>query len=210
MKILLLSDSYSPMVNGVVTSVRTLQSGLIAQGHDVRVITPGDARTSSFDGDVYRLASIGIGAIYPGARLARPTDRKVLTSICEWGPDILHSHTEFTAYLWARRLTRHTNAPHVHTYHTVYEDYTHYFSPSEKVGKGAVAIGSRHMMGATDLVISPTRKVKGLLDGYGVTTPVAVIPTGINLTRFTSSLGHTELGTTDHPRTTPTDAGPSV
>lgn len=193
MKILLLSDSYSPMVNGVVSSVTTLQRGLLAQGHDVRVLACGDRRGASFDGDVYRLPSIGLNAIYPDARVARPMDRKVLGSIVQWGPDMLHSHTEFVAFLWARRLADQLGSPHAHTYHTVYEDYTHYFCPSRVLGQRLVSGLSRRVLDSTDLAIAPTSKVEDLLSAYGVSTPIRVIPTGVDLTKFSPAVDSAEL-----------------
>lgn len=193
MKILLLSDSYSPIVNGVVSSVTTLRRSLLAQNHDVRVLACGDRRGASFDGDVYRLPSIGLNAIYPDLRLARPMDRKVLGSIIQWGPDVVHSHTEFVAFFWARKLADQLASPHVHTYHTVYEDYTHYFFPSRVWGRRFVSRLSRRVLERTDLAIAPTRKVEALLTDYGVTTPIRVIPTGVDLTRFAPASGEARL-----------------
>ena len=71
----------------------------------------------------------------------------------------------------------------VHTYHTVYEDYTHYSAP-EGPGAGRRRPGSHVYPGENRFVIAPTAKVKKLLESYGVERPVAVIPTGIRLERF--------------------------
>lgn len=185
MKVLLLSDWYSPAVNGVVSSVKTLRRGLEAQGHDVRVLATGSERATTFDGDVYRIASLGMGALYPMARLGKPLDRGVLESILGWAPDVIHSHTEFVAFVWARRIADYLGVPHVHTYHTVYEDYTHYFSPSRKVGRAVAAKLTRKVLGGTDLVIVPTAKVETLLRRYRLPLPIRVIPTGVDLERFT-------------------------
>ena len=72
----------------------------------------------------------------------------------------------------------------MHTYHTVYEDYTHYFSAGKPWGKQAAALFSRFILERTDRVIVPTKKVAGLLAGYGVDRPMEVIPTGIRTERF--------------------------
>ena len=185
MKVLLLSDWYPPAVNGVVSSVKTLRRGLEAQGHDVRVLATGSERATTFDGDVYRIASVGVGALYPMARLGKPLDRVVLEHVLEWAPDVIHSHTEFVAFVWARRIADALDVPHVHTYHTVYEDYTHYFSPSRKVGKAVAAKLTRRVLGGTDLVVVPTAKVEKLLRTYRLPLPIRVIPTGVDLDRFT-------------------------
>ena len=66
----------------------------------------------------------------------------------------------------------------------MYEDYTHYFSPSVRWGRCAVAAFSRWVAAQVDGMIAPTGKVRGLLQGYGVRCPVFVVPTGIDLRRF--------------------------
>lgn len=53
----------------------------------------------------------------------------------EWGPDVVHSQCEFSTFFLARRIAEELNVPLIHTYHTVYEDYTHYFSPSVRLGR---------------------------------------------------------------------------
>src|SRR5699024_1303469 len=74
--------------------------------------------------------------------------------------------------------------PLVHTYHTIYEDYTHYYSPSRTMGRKVVESFSRRVLSKTDAVIVPTAKVARLLSGYGVHRPLHVIPTGLDLERF--------------------------
>ena len=42
--------------------------------------------------------------------------------------DIIHVHTEFGVGIFARTIAKELNIPVVTTYHTMYEDYTHYFN----------------------------------------------------------------------------------
>lgn len=97
---------------------------------------------------------------------------------------MIHSQCEFSTFFLARRIAEELDVPLVHTYHTVYEDYTHYFSPSVRWGRCAVAAFSRWVAAQVDGMIAPTGKVRGLLQGYGVRCPVFVVPTGIDLRRF--------------------------
>lgn len=184
MKILITSDWYAPAVNGVVTSVRNLRQELEARGHEVRILTLSQSTRSWAAGGVTYLGSIPAGRIYPGARLRTPSVHGWLRELVEWGPDVIHSQCEFSTFLLARRMAEYLNVPLVHTYHTVYEDYTHYFSPSVRFGKKAVAMFSRWVAAQTDCLIAPTAKVRQLLQGYGVDRPVFVVPSGIELDRF--------------------------
>ncbi|GAA5166263.1 glycosyltransferase [Ornithinimicrobium tianjinense] len=192
-RVLLLTDSYRPTVNGVVTSIDELRKGLVEAGHEVRVLTVGPTRRTTFDGEVYRLPSLDASHIYPHARLGRPVDRDLWADLVAWRPEVLHSHTEFVAFWWARRLAHRLDVPHLHTYHTLYADYTHYFFPHERTGRALVARFARKTLNRTDLVIAPTAKIETLLRGYGVRAPVCVVPTGIDLTRFTPGPGSEDL-----------------
>lgn len=184
MKILIASDWYAPAVNGVVTSIVNLRKQLLADGHEVKVLTLSTDHSTHCSGDVYAIGSVGAGMIYPGARVRSVAVGRIVRDLIDWCPDVVHTQCEFSTFFLAKRIARASDAPLVHTYHTVYEDYTHYFSPSRTVGKAAVKSFSRFMLHQTDAVIAPTAKVQALLEGYGVDTPVYVVPTGIDLSRF--------------------------
>lgn len=184
MKILITTDWYVPAVNGVVTSVLNLKRELAAQGHEVRVLTLSQTPHSRREGDVTYIGAVSAGMVYPGARLRTAPAMRLLGELADWRPDIIHSQCEFSTFFMAKRLAAATGAPIVHTYHTVYEDYTHYFSPSQRWGRAAVAAFSRWAVSHTACVIAPTAKVRRLLERYQVDRPVHVIPTGIDLSRF--------------------------
>lgn len=187
MKVLLTTDWYTPAVNGVVTSVLALRRQLQRQGHEVRVLTLA-AGLHSHQGDgVWALGSVNAGLIYPGARLRTPDAAAALQALIAWGPDVVHSQCEFSTFALARRIARATGAPLVHTYHTVYEDYTHYFSPSRRWGRALVRGFTRHIAARCDTIVAPTAKVARLLEGYGVACPVCTLPTGIDTARFAAA-----------------------
>lgn len=186
MKILITTDWYAPAINGVVTSVLNLQRELTAQGHDVKVLTLSRTLRSYRIGNVTYIGAVSAGKIYPGARLRTAPARHLLAALIQWCPDVIHSQCEFCTFLIARKVANATGAPLVHTYHTVYEDYTHYFSPSRKWGRQAIATFSRIILARTAAVIVPTEKVENLLLSYQVQQPIYVIPTGIDLSLFSN------------------------
>lgn len=184
MKILLTTDTWIPTINGVVTSTVTLRAALTARGHEVRVLTlAGNRRTYTEDGVTY-LGSLDAGLVYPGARLRAPALNHAIKDLIAWCPDVVHSQCEFSTFAPARNIAHAVGAPLIHTYHTVYEDYTHYFSPSRSMGRKMAGLFTRMVCASCDAVIAPTPKISGLLAGYGVHCPVRVIPTGLDLQRF--------------------------
>lgn len=184
MKILLTSDWYDSAVNGVVRSVQNLRRGLEARGHEVRVLTLSQNIHSHVSDGAICLGSVNAGMIYPGARVRVMLSKAPIRELLEWHPDVVHSNCEFSTFWMARYIAEHLEIPLVHTYHTVYENYTHYFSPSPKLGRQLVGHFSHWIAGRTDCIIAPTEKVAGLLRGYGIATPIRVLPTGIDLERF--------------------------
>lgn len=184
MRILIASDWYAPVINGVVTSVMNLERELRAAGHEVRILTLSDSIQSSRTGHVTYLGSLPAGEIYPEARVALIAQARFVSELVEWGPDVVHTQAEFSTFRVARRIASKLGIPVVHSYHTVYEDYTHYFSPSKRAGRAAVAMLTKEALRRIECVIVPSEKIRDLLLGYGVKSPITVIPSGIDLSRY--------------------------
>ena len=89
MKVLITTDWYAPVVNGVVTSVLLLQRELEARGHEVRVVTLSNSLHTYKDGPVYYMGSVSANRIYPGARLRVNRTRSMLHELIAWRPDVI-------------------------------------------------------------------------------------------------------------------------
>ncbi|MDO4301329.1 MAG: glycosyltransferase family 4 protein [Clostridia bacterium] len=192
MKVLITTDCYIPTVNGVVTSIINLKNVLSRLGHDVRILCPSQNLHCIKTENIYYMSSFSVNKIYPKARAAFYIRYSVMKSIIEWKPDIIHSQCEFTSFMFAQKIARTVNCPIVHTYHTVYENYTHYFSPNITIGKKAVSAFSRKILNKTESVIAPTKKIENLLKGYGVSKKINIVPTGININKFRNKLSDME------------------
>ena len=126
MKILLTTDWYKPIINGVVTSVINLKSELEERGHEVRVLTLSRNYESYKEDGVYYMKSLNLEKIYPNARAVLPHTEKLVRELIWWKPDVVHSQCEFMTFSYAVKISRKCNCPLLHTYHTIYEDYIHY------------------------------------------------------------------------------------
>jgi len=186
LKILITSDWYAPTINGVVVSILSLKQSLERRGHEVRVLTLSHSPHSYRHDGVTYIGSFNAGRIYPNARIRLAPARPLLQDLVDWQPDIVHSQCEFCTFFLARKIAEACDAPLVHTYHTVYEDYTHYFSPSERLGRRTMAAFAYWIGTQIDCYVAPTEKIRTLLEGYGVKCPVSVIPTGLNLSALSA------------------------
>ena len=184
MKILITTDLYLPTLNGVVTSILNLKQELIKRGHKVRILTLQQDQQVEDEQNTYYIKSISAGKVYPQARIMRSLGNKQLKDIASWRPDIIHSQCEFSTYFLAKIIARRVKAPIVHTYHTVYEDYTHYFSKSDIVGSNVVKLLSKIILNNAESIIAPTDKVKKLLCNYKINKPIYIVPTGIDLKKY--------------------------
>ncbi|MFR7908689.1 MAG: glycosyltransferase family 4 protein [Oscillospiraceae bacterium] len=188
MKILITADCYTPTINGVVTSILNLETELRRLGHDVKILCPSENFHSSESENVYRIGSVGVGRIYSGARAALRISQSHLQKLIDWKPDIIHSQSEFSSFIMAKRIAAEVNCPIVHTYHTVYENYTHYFSPSITLGRKAVIVMTKRILRHTKAVIAPSQKIERLLKDYDIEQPIKVIPTGLRLKKFSDEI----------------------
>lgn len=188
MKVLITTDCYVPMINGVVTSILNLENELRRRGHEVKILCPSENIHCTDSEDVCTIGSVSVNKIYSGARAALCIRQKNLQKIIDWKPDIIHSQSEFTSFIMAKKIAAEVGCPIIHTYHTVYENYTHYFSPSITLGRKAVSMMTRRLLDHTQAVIAPSCKIEKMLKGYGVQQPIQVIPTGLHLEKFSEDI----------------------
>lgn len=187
----LFTDTYLPDVNGVVSSVDTLRHALESDGHEVYVICPKPVFDKiDVDDHVIRLPGIQIKYLY-GYTLTSPWHYKAMKLIESLNLDIIHVHTEFGVGLFAKSVAKKLNIPIVATYHTFYEDYTHYVNPyntktGEKITRKAIISLSKYWCDSVEGIIAPTEKTKKRLEEYGVKTHISIVPTGLDLSLFSS------------------------
>lgn len=77
-------------------------------------------------------------------------------------------------------------ARQVHTYHTVWEDYTYYITHgvADETARKITRKYSQWWCNRFDRVITPTGKTLDLLRKYGVEAPIDIIPSGMDIARF--------------------------
>jgi glycosyltransferase involved in cell wall biosynthesis len=110
MRILIVTDAWSPQVNGVVTTVKHTVRELGELGHEVGLITPNGFRTVPCP-------------TYPEIRLAIAPGARVARMIEEFEPDAVHIETEAPLGIAARRHCLATGRPFTTAYHTQFPEY---------------------------------------------------------------------------------------
>ena len=185
MRVGIFSDTYRPQVNGVVSSILTLEKELRKKGHKVYIITTTDPDAPTVEPNILRIPSVEFKPL-PQYRLGMLYSSKIIKKIKRLELDIIHSQTEWGVGTFARFAAINLEIPLVHTYHTLYEYYTHYVTrghftvPAKKL---AAAISKFYCEKCNALIV-PTRKVEDILYSYDVDKDMNIIPTGIELDKF--------------------------
>ena len=186
MRILMVSDVYFPRVNGVSTSIQTLRQALAEMGHSSVLVAPAYPATPAEEADIVRVPGWQIPRD-PEDRLMHP--RALAATLDALDPtdfDLVHIHTPFLAHRAAVRWARKHGLPCVETYHTLFEEYFHHylpFLPKAWLAAAAWMISRKECDGVT-AVIAPSSAMKNTLQAYGVSSPIHIIPTGLNLADF--------------------------
>ena len=110
MRITLVSDAWSPQVNGVVRTLTTTVAGLLGRGHAVQTITPD------------QFLSLPCPT-YPEIRLALTTRRTIAARIEAFQPEAVHIATEGPLGWLARRWCMARGIPFTTSFHTRFPDY---------------------------------------------------------------------------------------
>lgn len=191
MRIGLVSDTYLPDINGVVSSTVTLKNALEKAGHTVFVITNHAGTRIEFEDGVLRLPGIRLKSFY-GYKISSPINVGASSYIEEMDLDVIHLQTNFGVGLYGQYIANSMNIPLVDTYHTMYTDYTHYINPRgftgiDRVSKDAIKAASRAVCNNAQAVVAPSAKTREALIEYGVLAPIYVVPTGLDLSKFTAA-----------------------
>ena len=181
MKIGLFTDTFYPEINGVATSCLNLQRELTRRGHDVHVYAPKcKGWEENQHENVHYLASAPL-LVLKDRNFAFPTP---LTS---WEAekidfDVVHTNSEFVMGMFGHHVAGSLGCAQVHTYHTVWEDYTYYITHgvADETARKITRKYSQWWCNRFDRVITPTGKTLDLLRKYGVEAPIDIIPSGMD------------------------------
>lgn len=183
MKIGIFSDGYLPSINGVTTSVETSASALEALGHQVTIVAPKTPHYTDQDHNVIWVRSV----LIPGQNTFRAATYLPGTSVLmalRLDVDIIHAHAGGPISWLGWEVARIKRIPFVFTYHTLFNQYTHYFLKGKVIKPRMAEVATRVFGNMTDYVIAPTQKVRDELLNYGVKKPIIILPSGIDLQQF--------------------------
>ncbi|MDR1997659.1 MAG: glycosyltransferase family 4 protein [Candidatus Margulisbacteria bacterium] len=179
MRIGMFTDTYTPQINGVVTSINSFRQELEKLGHEVFIFAPRLAGSVERE-NVFYFKSVKYPPL-PEHQLAYSLSGhfKIFKDL---RLDIIHSHTPFSLGILALFLAKQYRIPLVHTYHTLFAEYVHYVPTAigKKIGVWLSTNASRTYCHNCELTIVPSEAMRQELQKYGVANEIDVIPTGVS------------------------------
>lgn len=188
MRIAIFTNCYHPLVNGVVGAVSLLRKGFLELGHQVDIFAPQFDDYVDEEPGIYRYPAVDLTrkVKYPVAIPYSPRISKVLKNL---DFDIIHSHHPFVLGPLALKLARSRKKPIVYTFHTQYDQYTHYVPLPAALVKWFSKNQVRRFAQSVDQITTPADTARQILLEYGVTNDIKVIPNPTDLTRFQAANG---------------------
>lgn len=185
LRVAMFTDCYTPIINGVVSSILALKTALERAGQTVDIYCPhAPGELPGPEPGVYRFASSRF-VFQPEQRFTWPWPRRPLREFASRHYDVTHLHTPFNVGWMGRGAARRAGVPTLFTHHTLWEEYVHYIPLVPKAWLRAWVIGlCRGFANGAEVVIAPSAAVRDRFAAQGVTTPIRVVPTGIDTAMF--------------------------
>lgn len=186
MNILMMTNTYKPLLGGLEKSVESFSEEFRHRGHRVIIVAP-EYEGMEPEKDVIRIPAVQkVSGIFS---VQLPIPGILTEALGDFKPDIVHSHHPFLIGDTALRIASKYNVPLVFTHHTLYEQNVHYIPGQEKALQQFVIELATGYANLADQVIAPSESVEQLMKSRGVESPIAVIPTGIWVNQFSRGAG---------------------
>lgn len=192
MKILIASDLYWPVINGVSTFTRNLARGMADRGHEVLVIAPSQTgkKYRETDGNytIARTATV-VFPFYQNYRISLSPYLEVKKIIKEFNPDIIHIQTFLMISQAVMRYAQKYDIPLVSTNHAMPENLMDNLKMLAPVSRPIKYVLNKYIVRfnlKTDYFTMPTQSAIDMFDlsHNKWHVPIEAVSNGIDLSRF--------------------------
>ncbi|MFE0823253.1 glycosyltransferase family 4 protein [Streptomyces sp. NPDC058794] len=182
MRVVIVTESFPPDVNGVAHCTLQTARHLVDRGHDCVVVAPATAPGADADPSapcpLVRVPSLPLPG-YPQVRVALPS-RRVAAAIAEHRADLVHLASPFVLGVRGMAAAARLGVPAVAVYQT---DLAGYARTYMGAGEAAAWRRIRSVHSAADLTLAPSGAALRDLRAHGVPR-VSLWPRGVDTTRF--------------------------
>jgi glycosyltransferase involved in cell wall biosynthesis len=183
MQIAHFTNTYKPNINGVVRSVSTFRKSLTQMGHNVFIFSQDTQDYEDSEPFVFRYPALSIPTVDYSFTI--PVSPFVDWLIPSLKLDVIHSNHPVLLGNAAADKAEKLNIPLVFTFHTRYEEYSHYIPFSQAFVKEIIVDWLLRYVERCQHVITPSESIRQMLiKSSGITDHITTIPTGIDLNPY--------------------------
>lgn len=182
LRVLVVSESFLPQVNGVTNSVRRVLEHLAAQGHVAELVAPTGPET--YAGCPVTIARGASLPFYRDFRIGLETRRRLRGVILRFQPDVVHLASPATLGHQAARAARELGIPTVAIYQTDLVGFAERYGIAG--GMAAMTALTRRIHLAVDRTLAPSTASLAQLEEMQV-PGLARWPRGVDLEMFSPS-----------------------
>ncbi|GGK09815.1 glycosyltransferase family 4 protein [Luteimonas terricola] len=180
MRYTIVTETYPPEVNGVALTVRELERGLRARGHEVEVVRPRQHRRDRpADGEL--LTAGALLPFYSGLRFGLPSVARLRRHWRRQRPDAIYIATEGPLGWSAMRAAKALGIPVASGFHTRFDHYMRDYAAQWMQPVALAWMRRFHNRSAATLV--PTLELRTELNGLGFDN-VVHLPRAVDTRRF--------------------------
>ncbi len=185
LKITIVTETWSPEINGVANSLLQLCKGLQKLGHRIQLIRPIQ-KTICTDFQAEHECLVWAKSIpkYADMQFGMPQYVKVSKAIERFAPDVVHIVTEGPLGLTALYAAQAHQIPVSSGFHSTFHDFSRFFDLALLVKP--IESYLRWFHNHTVLTCVPSQTTLNQLQAFGVTCPLVEVGRGVDTTRFPS------------------------
>jgi len=183
LRVLVVSESFLPQINGVTNSVRRVLEYLAAEGHTAELVAPTGPPT--YAGFPVTRARGAFLPFYRDFRVGIESRRRLRQVMLRFRPDVVHIASPAMLGFQAVRVAGELGIPTVAIYQTDLVGFAQRYEQRLGVGGGsrAMAALTRMIHLGVDLTLAPSTASLTQLDGLGVAR-TALWPRGVDVEAF--------------------------
>ena len=183
LKITIVTETWSPEINGVANSLLQLCKGLQKLGHRIQLIRPIQ-KTICTDFKAEQECLVWAKSIpkYADMQFGMPQYVKVSKAIERFAPDVVHIVTEGPLGLTALYAAQAHQIPVSSGFHSTFHDFSRFFDLALLVKP--IESYLRWFHNHTVLTCVPSQTTLNQLQAFGVTCPLVEVGRGVDTTRF--------------------------
>ena len=175
-------------MSGVVRSIATFRQTFADMGHNVFIFAQKAARYNDEEPFIFRYPALEVPWANDYA-IPVPISLSIDDTLPSLKLDVIHSHHPFLLGETAARKAESFRLPLIFTFHTRYDEYTHYVPFNQVLARQILDRWIGSYLEKCQHIIAPSESIRNLLIASGVEGDITTIPTGIDLRPFREADG---------------------